>query len=154
MREALLIHVGSAQEAIKKKGYFKSYEEYSGTFADKRDKVKQLKSQLAELDGTSGTFINPVKIPKRLRLKPVLRAQPPCAPTLWLSLSKPWRPQRKPRPNVMRQMRTCSSSTPNFLSVNARYAWNKIIQEQTNANPYTDPQRLTKKGPRGLLCKS
>ena len=34
------------------------------------------------------------------------------------------------------------------------YAWNKIVQEQTNADPYTDPQRLTKKGPRGLLCKS
>jgi hypothetical protein len=30
-REALLIHVGSAQEAIKKKGYFKSFEEYSET---------------------------------------------------------------------------------------------------------------------------
>jgi hypothetical protein len=42
----------------------------------------------------------------------------------------------------------------NLLSVNARYAWNKIVQEQTNANPYTDLQGLTKKGPRGLLRKS
>ena len=33
----------------------KSHKEYSGTFAKKRTKVKQLKSQLAELDGTSGT---------------------------------------------------------------------------------------------------
>ena len=29
MHKAFLIHVGSAQEAIKKKGYFKSFEEYS-----------------------------------------------------------------------------------------------------------------------------
>ena len=25
----------------------------------------------------------------------------------------------------------------NLLSVNARYTWNKIIQEQTKADPYT-----------------
>ncbi len=38
----------------------------------------------------------------------------------------------------------------NLLSVNARYVWNKIVQEQTNVDPYTDLQWLTKKGPRGL----
>jgi hypothetical protein len=43
MRKAFLIRVGSAREVIEKKGYFKSYKEYSGTFADKRDEVKQLK---------------------------------------------------------------------------------------------------------------
>ena len=26
----------------------------------------------------------------------------------------------------------------NLLSVNAMYAWNKIVQKQTNADPYTD----------------
>ena len=53
--KAFLIHVGSAQEAIKKNGYFKWYKEYAGTCADKREKVKQLKSQLVELNETSGT---------------------------------------------------------------------------------------------------
>ncbi len=53
--QGFLIHVGSAQEGIKKKGYFKSHEEYSGTFPKKRNKVKQLKSQLAKLDETFGT---------------------------------------------------------------------------------------------------
>jgi hypothetical protein len=38
--EAFLLHVGSAQEAIKKQGYFKSYEEYSGTFSDKGERIK------------------------------------------------------------------------------------------------------------------
>ncbi len=42
----------------------------------------------------------------------------------------------------------------NLLSLNARYAWNKIVQEQTNANPYTDLQGLTRKGPRGMSHKS
>ena len=26
----------------------------------------------------------------------------------------------------------------NLLSVDARYPWNKIVQEQTNTDPYTD----------------
>ena len=42
----------------------------------------------------------------------------------------------------------------NLLSIDARYAWNKIVQEQTNGDPYTDLQGLTKNGPRGLSCKS
>ena len=46
--------MGSAQEGIEKKGYFKSYEEYSGTFAKKHKRIKQLKSQLMELNETSG----------------------------------------------------------------------------------------------------
>ncbi len=33
----------------------------------------------------------------------------------------------------------------NLLSVNARYAWNKIVHKQTKANPYTDLQGLTRK---------
>jgi len=38
----------------------------------------------------------------------------------------------------------------NLLSVDARYAWNKIIQERTEADPYQDLQGLTRKGPRGV----
>ncbi len=39
-RDAFLIHVGSSQEAIEKKEYFKSCEEYSRTFANKRERIK------------------------------------------------------------------------------------------------------------------
>ena len=42
----------------------------------------------------------------------------------------------------------------NLLSVDTIYAWNKIIHDQTNANPYTDLQGLTNKGARGLSRKS
>ncbi len=42
----------------------------------------------------------------------------------------------------------------NLLSIDAKYAWNKIIHEQTASDPYTDLQGSTKKGPRGLSCKS
>ncbi len=37
----------------------------------------------------------------------------------------------------------------NLLSVDAKYAWNKVVQEQMQSNPYTDLQGVSKKGPRG-----
>ena len=56
---------------------------YSGTFANKRNKIKQLQRQLAEITGTStqtGTSRKSNKITMRPWLKPVQRAQP-CVPT-------------------------------------------------------------------------
>jgi hypothetical protein len=41
----------------------------------------------------------------------------------------------------------------NLLSVDAKYAWNKIVQEQTASDPYTDLKGCTKKGPRGCFSK-
>ncbi len=50
MRKAFLIHVGSAQEAIKRKGYFKAYIESNEVYMEQCGKIKQLKAQLAELE--------------------------------------------------------------------------------------------------------
>ncbi len=41
--------MGSAREAIEKKGYFKSFEEHSDDYSGKREKVKELKKQLEAL---------------------------------------------------------------------------------------------------------
>jgi hypothetical protein len=42
----------------------------------------------------------------------------------------------------------------NLLSSDAKYAWNKIVREQTKANPYMDLQGVSRKGPRGLSRES
>ncbi len=42
----------------------------------------------------------------------------------------------------------------NLLSLDAKYAWNKIVQEQTEVDPYKDIQGVSKKGPRGLTRES
>ncbi len=41
----------------------------------------------------------------------------------------------------------------NLLSVKAKYAWNKIIKEQMEGNPYVDLQGISQSGPRGMSCK-
>jgi hypothetical protein len=71
---------------------------YSGTFADKRNKLQQLQSLLTEITGTSGhtgTSRKSNEIPMSLWLKPVLRAQPPCEPTSGLCRSKLRKPQMR-----------------------------------------------------------
>ncbi len=42
--------MGSAQEAIEKKGYFKAYKENNEAYVELRGKIKSAKAQLATLD--------------------------------------------------------------------------------------------------------
>jgi hypothetical protein len=41
-----------------------------------------------------------------------------------------------------------------LLSLDAKYAWNKIVREQTNMDPYKNLKGVSRKGPRGLLWES
>jgi len=41
-----------------------------------------------------------------------------------------------------------------FLSVDAKHTWNKMVNEQTEADPFKDLQGVSRKDPRGLFCKS
>ncbi len=38
----------------------------------------------------------------------------------------------------------------NLLSLDVKYAWNKIVREQTDTDPYKDLKGVSRKGPRGL----
>jgi hypothetical protein len=42
----------------------------------------------------------------------------------------------------------------NLLSLDAKYSWNKIVRELTEADPFKDLQGVSRKGPRGLLWES
>jgi hypothetical protein len=42
----------------------------------------------------------------------------------------------------------------NLLSSDAKYLWNKIVQEQMEADPFKDLQGVSRKGPRGLTKES
>jgi hypothetical protein len=41
----------------------------------------------------------------------------------------------------------------NLLSPKSKYAWNKIVVEQTEGNPYVNLQGVSLEGPRGMSCK-
>ena len=152
-REAFLIHVGSAREAIEKKGFFKSFEEHSKDYAEKRAKVKEFKKQVEALkeavaaqpheaapketteeDDDDGTAI--LRTESRAELKQAVLAVKAVADL---------------RDEAAQGMFELYA---NLLSVDARYAWNKIVHDQTKADPYQDLQGLNRKGPRGMSRKS
>jgi hypothetical protein len=138
--------VGSAREAIEKKGYFKSFEEHSDDYAEKREKVKELKKQVEALkeavaaqpreaapkettdeDDDDGTAI--LRTESKAKLKQAVLAVKEVADL---------------HDKVAQDMFQLYA---NLLSVDARYAWNKIVQEQTEADPYQELQGLNRKGP-------
>jgi hypothetical protein len=41
----------------------------------------------------------------------------------------------------------------NLLSLESKYAWNKIVSEQTESDPYVNLQGDSLEGPRGINCK-
>ena len=149
--------MGSAREAFEKKGYFKSYEEYSGTFANKHKRIKQLKSQLAKLDETSGqtgTSRKSNKNPKETTVEARAEGSTTLHANIKAKLKQAMEATEKATTKRDKVAEDMFQLYANLLSVEARYAWNKIVQEQTNADPFTDLQELTRKGPRGLLRKS
>jgi hypothetical protein len=42
----------------------------------------------------------------------------------------------------------------NLLSPESKYAWNKIVSEQTESNPFVNLQGVSLEGPRGMSCMS
>ncbi len=40
----------------------------------------------------------------------------------------------------------------NLLSLDAKYAWNKIVKEQTEADLFKDLQGVSRKGPKGTFA--
>ena len=137
-----------------RKGHFKSYEEYSRTFAAKRGKVKQLQSQLAELDGTSGTSNRSNKNSKETVVEASSASSTALHADIVAELKQAVEAAEEATAKRDKAAEDMFQLYANLLAVNTRYAWNKIVQKQTNADPYTDLQGLTKKGPRGLLRKS
>jgi hypothetical protein len=42
----------------------------------------------------------------------------------------------------------------NLLSPESKYAWNKIVVEQTESDPFVNLQGVSLEGPRGMICDS
>jgi hypothetical protein len=162
--KAFLIHVGSVQGAKEKKSYFNSFEEYSETYADKREKIKELKDQLmalkeasetsAETSGQSGTSRKSNKNPKETTVEASKEGSATLRATIKAELKQALEAVEDATMKRDKVAEDMFQLYANLLSVNARYAWNKIVQEQTNTNPYRNLQGLTRKGPRGMLRKS
>jgi hypothetical protein len=157
MRKAFLMHVSTALKAIKKWGTFKAYREASELYVKHRKAVKQAKAALALVNATASKG---EKNSKKASQKPKEGAAPAdaIAPELHKECEKDLEKARLGAETAKNKKESTAKEMfqfyANLLSLDTKYAWNKIVKEQTEMDPYKDLQGVSRKGPRGLWCKS
>jgi hypothetical protein len=155
--KAFLMHVGSAMDTIEKRGHFKAHKETHEAYVEQCDLVKQAKAALAKLDRTTSKDAGTSKKSSKKHKEAAAMAdasEPELQAIYQLDLEKAKEAAENARAKAESAANDMIQFYANLLSVDAKYAWNKIIQEQMQSVPYTDLQGVSKIGPRGLLRKS
>jgi hypothetical protein len=164
-RKAFLMHVSMAVNAIKKQGTFKAYKEACEAYVEQRKVAKQAKANLAIINaamskGEKTSKKTSKKASEKASLKAKEGAALADAPDQELraeyqadykkakSTAEAAKNKRKAAATKMFQFYA------NLLSADAKYAWNKIVKEQMEADLFKDLQGVSRKGPRGPLCES
>jgi hypothetical protein len=168
-RRAFLMHMSTALNAIKKWGTFKAYKEAVEAYVEQRKAVKQAKAALALLTAPASECKKSFKTASKKSLKKALEKvlqkakegtalDNAPAPELQAEYQADYK-KAKFAAETAKNTREAAATKmfqfyANLLSLDAKYAWNKIIKEQTEADPFKDLQGVSRKGPRGLLRES
>jgi hypothetical protein len=184
MREAFVMHVSSALNAIKKRGTFKAYKEAHKAYVEQRKVAKQAKADMA-------LFATPTSKGKKTSEKASKKASKKASEKASNKASGKNRSEKEkasqktkegvalsnaPAPDLCKEYKALYNKAMfmkesaknkkeatvtkmfqfyvNLLSLDAKYTWNKIVREQTEADPYKDLKGMFRKGPRGLLHES
>jgi hypothetical protein len=119
--------------------------------------VKQAKATLAKLDGTTRKGIGSSKKPSKKHKEAAATASQPN-PNLQdkylFNLEKAKEAAKKAKAKTELAAQEIFQLYANLLPVDAKYALNKIVHKQTQSNPYTDPQGVSRNGPREYLRKA
>ncbi len=161
MCKAFLMHVSTAINASKKWGTFKAYKEACEVYVEQSKAAKQAKATLAILNAA---MREGEKTSKKTSEKASQKAKEGTAsadapdPELCVEYQADY---KKAKSTAEAAKNKCEAAATkmfqfyaNLLSVDAKYAWNKIVKEQREADPFKDLQGVSRKGPRGLLHKS
>jgi hypothetical protein len=180
MHKAFLMHVNSALDTIEKRGTFKAYKEAHKAYVEQREAAKQAKAALALFTAPTSEG---EKVSKKASKKASEKASKKAsgknrsekekasektkegaassyalAPELCdeyqalydkaIFAKETAKNKKEAGATEMFQFYT------NLLSLDAKYAWNKIVREQTETDPFKDLQGMSRKGPRRLLRES
>jgi hypothetical protein len=171
-RKAFLMHVSSALNAIKKRGTFKAFKEAHEAYVEQREVAKQAKAALALLlaptskgEKASKKASEKIPVKKSSKKEKVSQKNKEGA-----ALANAPTPELCNEYQALYNKATFTKETAknkreaaatkmfqfyvNLLSLDAKYSWNKIVQEQTEADPFKDLQGISRKGPRGLSRES
>ncbi len=176
MHEAFLMHVSSALNAIKKRGTFKAYKEAHKAYVEQREVAKQAKANLSlfttptskgEKAYKKGTEKTSKKASGKNRSKKEKASQKnkegtassdAPAPDLCKEYKALYKKAVLAKETAKSKKEAAATKMfqfyVNLLSSDANYAWNKIVPEQMEADPFKDLEGVSRKGPRGLLQES
>jgi hypothetical protein len=164
-RKVFLMHVSSALDAIKKWGTFKAYKE---AYVEQRKVARQAKDALALLTAPTSkgkkdskkvagkNRSEKEKAPQKTKEGAVLANA--SAPELLKEYKTVYDKASFAKEAAKNKKEVAATKMfqfyANLLSLDAKYVWNKIVREQTEADPFKDLQGMSRKGPRGLSHES
>jgi hypothetical protein len=169
--EAFLVHITAVLNAIKKYGRFNNYEKAEKEHKESKKAIESARAALSLLDRTGAKAKmlgkNKTKEAKKDATAKVLDSKSDAkeakeAPEAndkmkagFLDhLEKAKQAQRTVKGAMTVAAKKMFTFYSNLLSLESKYAWNKIVGEQTESDPYVKIQGDSLEGPRGMSCKS
>jgi hypothetical protein len=166
MRNFFLMHVSTALDTIKKRGTFKAYKEAVEAYIEQCEAVKQAKATLALLMAPASEGkkafkkASAKKTPEKASQKAEEGAALAAAPAP--ELREEYQADYEKAYFVIETAKNKREAAAtkmfqfyaNLLSSDDKFMWNKIVKEQTEADPFKDLQGVSRKDPRGLLRES
>ncbi len=144
-KEAFLIHVTVVQDAIKKHGHFKDYEDAQKAYVEHREAVRSARAGLALLDRTSkGSGTRKPKKTKEAEAKSKEATgatkvpEDPMKVTFQADLEKAKKAVKDTKGAMTTAACKMFSFYANLLSSESKYLWNKIVIKQMENNPYVN----------------
>ncbi len=163
--KAFLMHMSMAINAIEKRGTFKAYKEACEAYVEQREVAKQAKSGLALLNaamskGEKSSKKSFKKYSKKAskiasqKVKEGMALTDAPDPELCVEYQADYEKAKLATEATKNKCEAAATKIfqfyTNLLSADAKYRWNKIVKEQTEADPFRDLQGMSRKGPRGL----
>jgi hypothetical protein len=124
--------MGSALDAIKKRGHFKAHDKANKAYVEQRKLVKQAKATLAELDGTTSKGTGTSKMEAAATAD---TPEPDLQAMYQLDLKKAREATEKAKVKAKQAAQDMFQFYANLLSVDAKYWWNETLLEQTQSDP-------------------
>jgi hypothetical protein len=162
--EAFLMHVTAVIDAIKKRGHLDDYEKAAWEYEKAKEAVESARAGLSLLEESmrksnkkktkEGKKVAPAKAPEPKSAAKEAKVAPAANDDMKASFSsdleKAKQAQRIAKGAMTAAVSKVFSFYLNLLSPESKCAWNKIVSEQTEGNPYVNLQGDTLEGPRGM----
>ncbi len=175
-QEAFLMHVMAVLDAIKKHGHVNNYDKAQKAYDEAKKAIQSAETGLALLNGTRAGMRKNCKKKALAKAKEAAKEALAKVPdpkseakeaeeatkvtkdTMKAGFQVDLEKAKQAQEITKGVMTTATSEMfafySNLLSPESKYAWNKIISEQMESDPFVNLQGVSLEGPGGMSCKS